>query len=70
MASRRDFIKTTLGGAASLAAIGRLPVVTAAALSRAARTVFTRRVELAPVTPVTGTWMTPARRDPFRHLDR
>lgn len=157
MGSRRDFIKTTLGGAASLAAIGRLPIdataqtpsapaadaaaldlamealdasraagasyadvrigryrtqtITArerqvsgvsdnesygigirtlvdgcwgfaatsamtrpavqaaareaAALSRAARTVFKRRVELAPVTPVTGTWMTPVRRDPF-----
>ena len=24
-----------------------------------------RRVELAPVTPVTGTWMTPVRRDPL-----
>ncbi|MBI3048687.1 MAG: TldD/PmbA family protein [Acidobacteria bacterium] len=37
----------------------------AAALSRAARTIRRRRVELAPVTPVTGMWMTPVRRDPF-----
>lgn len=31
----------------------------------AARAVFRRAVELAPVTPVTGTWMTPVRRDPL-----
>jgi TldD protein len=37
----------------------------AAMLSRAARGVHRRRVELAPVTPVTGTWMTPVRRDPL-----
>ena len=37
----------------------------AAVLSRAARAVQTRRVELAPVTPVTGTWMTPIQRDPM-----
>jgi TldD protein len=37
----------------------------AAVLSRAARTVQNRRVELAPVTPVTGTWITPVRRDPM-----
>ncbi len=37
----------------------------AAALARAARTVYKRRVELAPVTAVTGAWMTPVRRDPF-----
>ena len=36
----------------------------AAAMSRAARIVRTHRVELAPVTPVTGAWMTPVRRDP------
>lgn len=36
----------------------------AAALSRAARAVQKRRVELAPVTPVKGSWMTPVRRDP------
>ncbi|HEY6362321.1 MAG TPA: TldD/PmbA family protein [Vicinamibacterales bacterium] len=37
----------------------------AAVLSRAARTLQNRRVELAPVTPVTGTWITPVRRDPM-----
>ena len=37
----------------------------AAVLSRAARTVQARRVELAPVTPATGSWITPARRDPL-----
>lgn len=37
----------------------------AAVLSRAAKAVLKNRVELAPVTPVTGTWMTPVRRDPL-----
>ena len=37
----------------------------AAAMSRAARAVQKRPVELAPVTPVTGTWITPAQRDPL-----
>ena len=37
----------------------------AAVLSRAARTVQNRRVELAPVTPAHGTWITPVRRDPI-----
>ncbi len=37
----------------------------AAALSRAARPVQRRRVQLAPVAPITGTWMTPVRRDPL-----
>ena len=37
----------------------------AAVLSRAARTVQARRVELAPVTPAQGTWMTPVQRDPI-----
>lgn len=37
----------------------------AVAMSRAARIVRKRRVELAPVTPVTGTWITPVRRDPI-----
>jgi TldD protein len=34
-------------------------------MSRAARAVQRRRVELAPATPVTGTWMTPVRQDPL-----
>jgi TldD protein len=37
----------------------------AAVMSRAARAVQKRRVELAPVTPVKGTWMTPVQRDPL-----
>ncbi len=36
----------------------------AVALSRAARTMQRRPVELAPSAPVTGTWITPVRRDP------
>ena len=36
----------------------------AAALSRAARTVQRHPVELAPVTPVVGSWITPIHRDP------
>jgi TldD protein len=34
-------------------------------LSKAARALRRRRVELAPVEPVTGTWITPVRRDPI-----
>jgi TldD protein len=34
-------------------------------LARAARTVQRHPVELAPVSPVTGVWMTPVRRDPI-----
>jgi TldD protein len=34
-------------------------------MSRAARAVQKRPVELAPVTPVKGTWITPVRRDPI-----
>src|SRR4051794_22354319 len=37
----------------------------AAAMSRAARIVGKHRVELAPVRPVVGTWMTPIARDPI-----
>ncbi|MGE0760171.1 MAG: TldD/PmbA family protein [Vicinamibacterales bacterium] len=37
----------------------------AAALARAAERVRRQPVELAPVQPVTGTWMTPLGRDPF-----
>ncbi|HVG53142.1 MAG TPA: TldD/PmbA family protein [Vicinamibacterales bacterium] len=37
----------------------------AAFMSRAARAVQKRRVELAPVKPVTGTWATPVKRDPI-----
>jgi hypothetical protein len=34
-------------------------------MSRAAREVHKRRVELAPIKPVQGTWITPVRRDPL-----
>ena len=37
----------------------------AATLSRAARTVQRHPIELAPVAPATGTWITPVRRDPI-----
>jgi TldD protein len=37
----------------------------AAAMSKAARAVQKRRVELAPATPAQGTWMTPVTRDPL-----
>jgi TldD protein len=37
----------------------------AVAMSRAARIVRKHRVELAPVTPVTGNWMTPVSKDPI-----
>ena len=37
----------------------------AVVLSKAARAVHRKRVELAPVTPVQGTWITPVRKDPI-----
>ncbi|MGH9240116.1 MAG: TldD/PmbA family protein [Vicinamibacterales bacterium] len=43
----------------------RRAALEAAFMSRAAQAVQRRRVELAPVTPVTGTWITPVRRDPL-----
>jgi TldD protein len=43
----------------------RQAALEAVTLSKAARAVQNRRVELAPITPVTGTWMTPIRRDPL-----
>ena len=43
----------------------RTPRAKPSTLSRAARTVQRRPVELAPATPVTGTWMTPVQRDPI-----
>jgi TldD protein len=56
-------------GFAATSAISRAGVRQAAleavTLSKAARAVQKRRVELAPITPVTGTWMTPIRRDPL-----
>jgi TldD protein len=56
-------------GFAATSAMTRAGVQSAArdaiTLSRAARTVQRRPVELAPSTPVTGTWMTPVQRDPI-----
>ena len=43
----------------------RQAALEAVALSKAARAVQKRRVELAPVTPVVGTWITPVRQDPL-----
>jgi TldD protein len=43
----------------------RQATLEAVALSKAARAVQKRKVELAPVTPVVGTWITPVRRDPL-----
>ena len=43
----------------------RRAALEAAFMSRAAQAVQRRRVELARVTPVTGTWITPVRRDPL-----
>ena len=56
-------------GFAATSAMTRAGVQAAAreaiTLSRAAHTVQRRPVELAPATPVTGTWMTPVQRDPI-----
>jgi TldD protein len=43
----------------------RQAALEAVALSKAARAIQKRRVELAPVTPVVGTWITPVRQDPL-----
>ena len=43
----------------------RKTALEAAFMSRAAQAVHRRRVELAPVKPVTGTWITPVTRDPI-----
>ena len=43
----------------------RAAALEATAMSRAARAVQKHRVELAPVARVTGTWITPVRRDPL-----
>ena len=56
-------------GFAATSAMSRTGVQNAAreaiTLSRAARTVQRRPVELAPAAPVTGTWITPVQRDPI-----
>jgi TldD protein len=43
----------------------RQTALEAVSLSKAARAVQKRRVELAPVSPVVGTWITPIQRDPL-----
>jgi TldD protein len=43
----------------------RQAALEAVALSKAARAVQKRRVELAPVAPVVGTWITPVQQDPL-----
>jgi TldD protein len=43
----------------------RQAALEAVSLSKAARAVQKRRVELAPVAPVVGTWITPVRQDPL-----
>jgi TldD protein len=43
----------------------RTAALEAIAMSRAARAVHTRRVELAPTARIVGTWITPIRRDPL-----
>jgi TldD protein len=65
-------VRTLIDGTWGFAATSRMTRASAqtaardaAVLSRAARTVRGRRVELAPATPVKGTWMTPVRRDPI-----
>jgi TldD protein len=65
-------VRTLLNGCwgfAATSAMTRAGVQAAArdaiAISRAAATVQRRPVELAPVAPATGTWMTPVQRDPI-----
>lgn len=65
-------IRTLLNGCwgfAATSAMTRAGVQAAArdaiAISRAARTVQRKPVELAPAKPVTGTWITPVQRDPI-----
>jgi len=65
-------IRTLINGCWGFAATNQLTkdavrrtTLEAAYMSRAARAVLRHRVELAPVKPVTGTWMTPIQRDPL-----
>ena len=65
-------VRTLVDGSWGFAATSRMTrdgardaALAAVEMSRAARAVRRRRVELAPVTPVTGTWMTPVRKDPI-----
>jgi TldD protein len=65
-------VRTLVDGRWGFAATSRMSrgavrqaALEAVAMSKAARAVGGRRVELAPVVPVTGTWITPARVDPL-----
>jgi TldD protein len=65
-------VRTLVDGSWGFAATSRMTrasaqetALKAVELSKAARAVRRRRVELAPVEPVKGTWMTPVRTDPI-----
>ena len=65
-------IRTLINGCWGFAATNQMTkeavrrtALDAAYMSRAARAVQRHRVELAPVKPATGTWMTPIQRDPL-----
>jgi TldD protein len=65
-------VRTLVDGCWGFAATSRMTrasaqqaALAAVEMSKAARAVRKRRVELAPVKPVTGAWMTPVRRDPI-----
>src|SRR3954470_8265447 len=65
-------IRTLINGCWGFAATNQMTkdavrrtTLEAAYMSRAARAVQRHRVELAPIKPATGTWMTPIQRDPL-----
>ena len=65
-------VRTLVDGSWGFAATSRMTrssaqqtALAAVEMSKAARAVRRRRVELAPIKPMTGTWMTPARKDPI-----
>ena len=65
-------VRTIIDGCWGFAATSRMTkagarqaAMNAATMSGAARGIHKRRVELAPVKPVQGTWITPVRRDPL-----
>ena len=65
-------VRTLVDGCWGFAATSRMTragarqaALDAVTLSKAAREVHKRRVELAPVKPVQGTWITPVRKDPI-----
>src|SRR5215207_7975108 len=65
-------VRTLIDGCWGFAATNRMTkagarqaALNAATMSKAAREVHKRKVELAPVKPVQGTWITPVRTDPI-----